>query len=93
MRRDWPIVASGIGLVVLSATPAIAAILAYRLDNPRCDPPRPPAVMIDGCYPVRAGFDVWIGQPGVIVFLAITVVLLVLAVATIRYGLGHAPPR
>ncbi len=93
MRRDWPIVASGFGVVLLSAAAALPALLAYRPGDPPCDPPTPPAVLIDGCQGMRGGFDAWIGQPGVIVLLVIALVLLVVAMATIRYGLRHAPPR
>jgi len=71
----------------VSAAVAISAILAYQpADDAPCIPPKPPAVMIDGCYRERGGFDVWISQPGVVVALAIALILLVIAVATIRRG-------
>ena len=83
MRRDWPLFVAGLGIVALSAAVAVPAILAYQ---PACTPPRPPEVMIDGCYRERGSFDVWISQPGVVLTLAITFVLLVIAVATMRRG-------
>ena len=87
MQRDWPLFAAGLGIVVLSAAVAVPAILAYRpADDAPCDPPKPPAVMIDGCYRERGGFDVWISQPGVVVTLAVAFVLLLIAVATMRRG-------
>lgn len=88
MRRDWPLVASGFAIVVLSAAFALPAVLAYRPDEPPCDPPAPPAVMIDGCYRQPGGFDVWSGQPGVVIFLAIALVLLVIAMAVVWRGLS-----
>ncbi len=88
MRRDWPLVASGLALVALSATAAIPAIGAYRPDDPPCGPPEPPAVMIDGCSRRAGGFDVWISQPGVVVLLAIALLILVAALTTIRRGIA-----
>jgi hypothetical protein len=92
MRRDWPLVASGVALVVVSAAAAIPAIGAYRPDDPPCTAPKPPAVMIDGCYRRDGGFDVWISQPGVVIFLALALLILVVAMATIRRGLAPRDP-
>jgi hypothetical protein len=88
MRRDWPLVASGFALVALSATVAIPAIGTYRPDDPPCIPPEPPAVLIDGCHRRDGGFDVWISQPGVVVLLAIALLVLAAALATIRRGVA-----
>jgi hypothetical protein len=92
MRRDWPLVASGFALVALSATAAIPAIGAYRPDDPPCTAPKPPAVMIDGCYRRDGGFGIWISQPGVVIFLALALLILVIAMATIRRGMTPRHP-
>jgi hypothetical protein len=88
MRRDWPLAASGFALVALSATAVIPAIGAYRPDDPPCIPPKPPAVMADGCHRRDGGLDVWISRPGVVILLAVALLLLVFAMATIRRGLA-----
>jgi uncharacterized membrane protein len=92
MRRDWPLVAAGTGLSALSAAVVAIATLAYRATDPPCEPPKPPAVMIDGCQRLPGGFGVWIHTPEVAVLLALAAVLLVAAAATVRHGLSSPPP-
>jgi hypothetical protein len=94
MRRDWPLVASGFGIAVLGASLAFVAILAYGpADDAPCPRPKPPAVRVYGCYRRPGGFDYWIGRPGVVIFLAIALVLLVVAVVTIVWGWRREAPR
>jgi hypothetical protein len=91
-RRDWPLVASGGGLLGLSAAVAGVATLAYRAPDPPCEPPPPPAVMADGCQlGAPGGFDAWLGQPEVVVMLVLACVLLLVAAVTIRHGLSSPP--
>jgi hypothetical protein len=88
MRRDWPLVASGFALAVVSAVAALIAAWGYRDADPPCQAPPPPAALTD-CYRRDGGFDWWIGQPGVIAMLVAAVVILALAVATIRHGVAQ----
>jgi hypothetical protein len=87
MRRDWPLVAAGFGVAAVSAAVLAGLALSYEPAPAPCEPPAPPAVLIDGCGPTRSGFGDWIGEPLVIAALAFAFVLLVIAAVTIKRGL------
>jgi len=93
MRRDWPLVAAGFGVVAIAATIVACTLLAYEFApatvRAPCDPPKPPAALADGCGLTRERFVDWIVQPGVIAVFAFALVLLVIAGATIRRGLAQ----
>lgn len=76
MRRDWPLVAAGFGIVVLSACFAVLPLLAYRPPPEPCPPPPPPGFYTDGCYREPGGFDWWIDQPSTIGFFAVALLVL-----------------
>jgi hypothetical protein len=96
MRRDWPLAASGLGIAAISGTIVACVLLGYELAPgtvPRhCDPPEPPAVLIDGCGRSRSGFADWIAQPLALAAFAVALVLLVIAAVTIRRGLARSGP-
>ena len=92
MRRDWPLVAAGCGLAGVSAAAVAMSTLAYRATAAPCEPPKPPAVMADGCGGVPGGFGVWIHRPEVMALLAVACLLLVVAASAIRHGLSSPPP-
>jgi hypothetical protein len=87
-RRDWPLFLAGLGIAVLSAAVAVPPVVAYRPEDPPCPRPEPPAVLIDGCSREPGGAGFWISQPGVIAFLAVSFVLLVVAVAVMWRALS-----
>jgi hypothetical protein len=91
MRRDWPLMAAGFGIVAISATLVACTLLGYAFAPATvrgpCTPPKPPATLIDGCGLRRERFGDWIVQPWVIAALAFAFVLLVIAGATIGRGL------
>jgi hypothetical protein len=91
MRRDWPLVAAGAGVAAIGAVIVACALLGYGFAPATvpatCDPPKPPAVLIDGCGRAKESFGDWIVQPLVLAGLAVALVLLVVAGETIRRGL------
>jgi hypothetical protein len=91
MRRDWPLVAAGFGIVAIAATLVAIMLLGYEFESGSvpagCKPPAPPAVRVDGCGPAKQPFDEWIVQPSMIVGFAFALLLLAVAGATIRRGL------
>jgi hypothetical protein len=87
MRRDWPAVAAGFGILALSGAVAAIAALAYGVaDPPPCQPPGPPLAGTDGCPSAGRGSHAWIAQPGVIVLLTIALLLFLIALVTIWRG-------
>ena len=87
MQRDWGLFAIGLGIVVLSASVAVPALLAYG-DSSGCGPnPRDDVAEFGGrpCDP--DGFDRWISEPGTVAFLAASFVLLLVALAVMHRGL------
>jgi hypothetical protein len=93
MRRDWPLVVAGLGIVVLSGAVVLIATLAYHLSDPPCPSPPSDVAGSDGCYEAYGGFDAGIQRPGAIVLLAVALGLLAIALVTIRRGLAGARRR
>ena len=84
---------AGFGIVAISATVVACTLIGYELApatvRARCDPPKPPATLIDGCGLTRERFGDWILEPWVLAAFAFALVLLAIAGETIRRGLAQ----
>ena len=93
MQRDWGLVAIGVGIVVISASFAVPALLVYG-DPSECDPNPTDDVAEFGGRPCNPdAFDRWISDPGTVAFLAISFVLLLVALAVMHRGLTRPRRR
>ena len=93
VQRDWGLFAAGVGIVVLSASVAVPALLAYG-DASGCDASPMDDVAEFGGRPCDPdAFDRWIGEPGTVAFLVASFVLLLVALAVMRRGLTRPRQR
>ncbi len=93
MQRDWGLVAIGVGIVVISASFAVPALLVYG-DPSECDQNPADDVAEFGGRPCNPdAFDRWISDPGTVAFLAISFVLLLVALAVMHRGLTRQRQR
>jgi hypothetical protein len=87
MRRDRGLFAIGVGIVVLSASVAVPALLVYG-DVSGCDPNPMDDVAEFGGRPCDPdAFDRWIGAPGNVAFVAASFLLLLVALTVMHRGL------
>ena len=86
MQRDWGLFAIGVGIVVLSASFAVPALLVYG-DSSGCDQnPMDDVAEFGGRACDPDAFHRWLSDPGTVAFLTSSFLLLLVGLAVMHRG-------
>lgn len=87
MKRDWGLFAAGVGIAILAATFLVPPLLWYGEHGNCDDNPNDDFAPYGGRPCAPSAFERWISEPGIVVFLAVSLTLLLAALVVMRRGL------